>query len=613
MAVKRKEDSGSPFMAIFLLLLIGGLIFVALNFDKVMNYLDTGNFSEKDETVPVDNNNDNKQDDNGGSIPIVNPTDNDNKDNTDNKENDNKQEDNKQEEKPVENEIKSIISFLPIDQIFLNDNQEDENGYSGINDRDTVFYISPGSYSIKIDEYYTFKLVSSNDIAGNEIRWSISNDKVATIDRDGKVKGLKAGTVTVTASMESGRKATATLHVINAGLTMSTSTSIKIGQKASIAVEKEYAGKVKFVSSNPKIATVDNNGNITALRTGTVTFTGTSGNLMNSVTLTIVGSRIHFINTNDTADAILLESNSKFALIDTGTTSWDNSRKYFFEYLDSLGLKEDGLEFVVLTNQHKEHNGGMVSLLNKGYPVKKIYMKTYNSKDDHSEKIVERYNAIIETAREHNTAIVYVDTDNKFTEDISRSGTVDLSDMRVYFFNTIQRLDNGNKTTFDYYKSNYYSGESENVNSIVNLVRVNNHNALLTSDLNNYDIFNGVMKNKVKMVWNRNEKIDIYKVNNHGYYDCTGNNSMEVNATNYVVTNKIDQEYNNGKGNGYMITNDKVIYSSRENDSCFNRLGRNMCDAYYSNNSSKALVFNLSGDEVTIEGNKGSNISKRCK
>ena len=49
----------------------------------------------------------------------------------------------------------------------------------------------------------------------------------------------------------------------------------------------------------------------------------------NSVTLTVVGNRIHFINTHAVSDAILLESNGKFALIDTGTTNWDNSRKYF--------------------------------------------------------------------------------------------------------------------------------------------------------------------------------------------------------------------------------------------------------------------------------------------
>ena len=51
------------------------------------------------------------------------------------------------------------------------------------------------SVSIKIDEYYTFKLVSSNDIIGNSVNWNSSNTSIASIDSQGKVKGLKAGTL----------------------------------------------------------------------------------------------------------------------------------------------------------------------------------------------------------------------------------------------------------------------------------------------------------------------------------------------------------------------------------------------------------------------------------
>ena len=613
METKRKEESGSPLMALFLIILIGGLAFVALNFNKVMNFIETGKYEEPSDVVPVDNNNQNNNSNN-------NNNDNkqeDKKDNTDNKENIDNKEDNKKEEvvpvTPQEDEITSVIWLLPLDKVFLNNEGEDENGYSGPNDKETTFYMSPGSQSIKIDQYFTFNVVRSNDIAKSDVVWECSDERIASNEGNGKFKGKKAGTVKITASLPDGKKVTGELHVINAGLSMSTSSSIMIGDTASIAIDEEYKGKIKFVSSNPSIATVDSTGKITPKRTGTVTITGTSGNLMNSVNVTIVGSRIHFINTHSPSDAILLESNGKFALIDTGTTNWNNSRKYFFEYLESLGLKEAGFEFVILTNPHADHNGGMVSLMNKGYPVKKIYMKSYNSNDDHSEKIVERYNAIIETAREYNTSIVYVDQDSKFTEEISKSGTVDLSDMRIYFFNTLQRLANGNTGEFDYYKSNYYSGQSENINSIVNLVTVNHHNVLLTSDLNNYDIFNGVMKNKVKMVWNRNEKIDIYKINNHGNYDCTGNSNMDVNATYYVVTNNIDQEFTTSKGNGKVITNDKVIYNGRENESCFKRLGKNMCDAYYANNSNKALVFNLSHNEVKVDGTIGKDASSRCK
>ena len=625
MAVQKKKNNndGSPIMALFLLILIGGGAFVALNFNKVMNYIETGKYEEPGDVTPVDNsnsnnnsNNNNNNNNNNDNPPVEEPNNDPGKKDPEpdpgTQEPENKKEP-KQDTTEDEEVITSILSLLPYDKVFLNDNDGDENGYSGPNDRETTFYISPGDASVKIDQYYTFETVMSKDIETDHIIWECSDTKIVSNEGKGKFRGLKAGTVTITARISNGEKRTATLHVINAGLSMSTSSSIKIGETASIAYDLEYKGKIKFVSSNPKIATVDNEGRITPKRTGTVTITGTYNNLMNSVNITIVGSRIHFINTHSPSDAILLESNSKFALIDTGTTNWESSRKYFFEYLDSLGLKEEGFEFVILTNQHADHSGGMVSLLNKGYPVKRIYMKSYNSNDDHSEKIVERYNTIVETAREYNTSIVYVDKDSKFTEEISKSGTIDMSDMRIYFFNTLQRLDNADKVDFDYFKANYYKGESENINSIVNLVRVNNHNILLTSDLNDYDIFNGVMKNKVKMVWNRNEKIDIYKINNHGRFDCTGNSSVDVNATYYVVTNNIDEEYSDSKGVGYMISNDKVVYNSKENDSCFKKLGKNMCDAYYSNNSEGALIFDLTLSDVKVNGKQGVNASKRCK
>ncbi len=626
----QKSSGGNPFMAILMLALIGGLIYVALNFEQVMSYIE--NREEASETTNTDNtekkeNNkkdDNKKDDNKKDdkkeeptpvtptpTPVPTPTP---EPTPGNKEGDNKEDDPSKVEpvEPKEDIITTILSLLPFDQVFANNTENIEDGYSGPNDKDTTFYMTPYVGNVKIDAYLTFNVVRSNDVASKYLKWTSSDKNIATVDDNGKVKGLKAGVVTITAEMDNGMKTSSQLHVINAGLSMSASSTLKLDSKPiSISVDEEYSGKVKFVSSNPKIASVDDKGKVTPHRTGTVTITGTVDNLKNSVNITVTGNRMHFINTHEVGDAILLESNGKFALIDTGPTNWDTSRKYFFEYLDSLDIKDVGLEFVILTNQHYEHNGGMISLLNKGYPVKKIYMKSYNGKDDHTEQIADRYNKIVETASEYKVQVVYVDKDNKFKEEISKSGTIDLEDMRIYFFNTLQRMANANRGTFDYYKSNYYSGSNESVNSIVNLVYVNGHNVLLGSDLNDYDIFNGIMKNKVKMVWNRNEKIDVYKINNHASYDCAGNKKYTVNASNYVVTNGIDQEYTNGRGNGYYISNDKVVYNSDEKTSCFNDLGVDMCDAYYTNNSDGAIIVDL-GKDVKVSGKLGKEVSKRC-
>ena len=163
--VKKREDSGSPLMAIVLILLIGGLAFVALNFNKVMNYIETGNFEEPGDVVPVDNDNQNNSENNNNNN---NNNNNQEQNKEENKEEPKKEENNSQEENnnneethPTEEEIRSILWLLPLDKVFLDNNGEEENGYSGVHDRDTTFYVSPGSSSIKIDQYFTFNVIRS--------------------------------------------------------------------------------------------------------------------------------------------------------------------------------------------------------------------------------------------------------------------------------------------------------------------------------------------------------------------------------------------------------------------------------------------------------------------
>ena len=62
--------------------------------------------------------------------------------------------------------------------------------------------------------------------------------------------------------------------------------------------------------------------------------------------------KIHFINTGN-SDAILIENNSQFSLIDTGDTDDDDKLK---SYLQRQGVKR--LEYLVLTHYHADHIGG---------------------------------------------------------------------------------------------------------------------------------------------------------------------------------------------------------------------------------------------------------------
>lgn len=109
------------------------------------------------------------------------------------------------------------------------------------------------------------------------------------------------------------------------------------------------------------------------------------------------GNRIHFINTKakSGSDAILLESNGHYALIDMGEdydfpdgtdprypNRWGISMRNYqvledrlVRHLDQLGIKK--LDFILGTHVHSDHIGGADEILNR-YQVDKFYLKKYS-------------------------------------------------------------------------------------------------------------------------------------------------------------------------------------------------------------------------------------------
>lgn len=81
------------------------------------------------------------------------------------------------------------------------------------------------------------------------------------------------------------------------------------------------------------------------------------------------------------SDAILIESNGRYGLIDTGvnttlkvTTSL-NGQNYWAlkERLQAIGVKK--LDFVIITHLHQDHATGFISLI-KDFPCDKVYLKS---------------------------------------------------------------------------------------------------------------------------------------------------------------------------------------------------------------------------------------------
>ena len=138
---------------------------------------------------------------------------------------------------------------------------------------------------------YTGKTVTlkatSND-KDAKATFTSSNTKVATVSSTGVVKGVKAGTATITASYGNA-KATCKVTVKASSVKFTKKTAVVYKGKT-VTVKAALAGvsSVKYTSSNKKVATVNSKtGAVKGLKAGTVTITATSGKLKATYKLTV--------------------------------------------------------------------------------------------------------------------------------------------------------------------------------------------------------------------------------------------------------------------------------------------------------------------------------------
>ena len=122
--------------------------------------------------------------------------------------------------------------------------------------------------------------VTPSDLPDKSVTWKSSNKNVATVTSAGKVKGIKAGTATITCtSKATGAKATCkvtvgyvklnkTEAVINKGKTLTL--------KAAVYPSTLKDRSVIWKSSNKNVATVTSKGKVKGVKAGTATITCTS-------------------------------------------------------------------------------------------------------------------------------------------------------------------------------------------------------------------------------------------------------------------------------------------------------------------------------------------------
>ena len=122
--------------------------------------------------------------------------------------------------------------------------------------------------------------VTPSTLSDKSVTWKSSNKKVATVSSKGKVKGVKAGTATITCtSKATGLSATCEVTVGYVKLDQ-TEVTVKAGKavtlKATVYPSSLEDRSVTWKSSNTKVATVSSKGKVKGVKAGTATITCTS-------------------------------------------------------------------------------------------------------------------------------------------------------------------------------------------------------------------------------------------------------------------------------------------------------------------------------------------------
>ena len=145
----------------------------------------------------------------------------------------------------------------------------------------------------------TYDLNIKNKVSGSTYAWSSSNEKIATVDRVGLVKGKSRGDVVITCKVMTPSKKVYTLtskvKVVSGAKGFAISNKIAVLNKGQVydvnRTLKPFTSNdvTTWTSSDTSIAKPDKKGKFTALKAGTVTITGkTLSGKSDSMTVKII-------------------------------------------------------------------------------------------------------------------------------------------------------------------------------------------------------------------------------------------------------------------------------------------------------------------------------------
>jgi len=132
--------------------------------------------------------------------------------------------------------------------------------------------------SVTLGKKEPYPLTATTDVK-TAVTWSSSNTSVAAVDKNGTITAKAAGNATITAKTAGGKTAKCAVSVKAEPTSITLNkTSITLGKKESVPLTAKLnsgavSHKKTWTSGNPKVATVDAKGNVTAVGIGKTTIT----------------------------------------------------------------------------------------------------------------------------------------------------------------------------------------------------------------------------------------------------------------------------------------------------------------------------------------------------
>lgn len=139
--------------------------------------------------------------------------------------------------------------------------------------------------NIRLEKDKTYQLKVKNVLEEDIFSWKSLNEEIAIVDQFGVVTGIHAGTTTITVTESDGRKVSTRVTVVSDEILITKllleDKTIAVGEKLTLVpnIEPEEAlGIFTWTSSNPNIATIDEQGNVLGIANGTTIITVQSHN-----------------------------------------------------------------------------------------------------------------------------------------------------------------------------------------------------------------------------------------------------------------------------------------------------------------------------------------------